>query len=287
MRRPLTDIPLKGCSFIRPDEFPENLNVRLVNAGHEIRRRGEPYDWDGAARGDDPMFIWQYTRAGRGRLRLEDREFDILPGDAMLLRIPEAHRYWLPSDSDQWAFLFITLAGSEMIRLGLDARRHLGPVARFSPDDAVVRHAASIITAGINGRIKSGFENSRRAYGFMMDLLAATSAFVKTPRDRAMERAREFCHANAGGAVDIDGMARAANLTRWHFSRVFRETCGLTPHQYIIETKMGLAKQLLRNTGYSIKEIGVQCGYGDTSYFCKVFRTLHGMSPGVFRSLGR
>lgn len=281
----LSSLPGRNITLYRPNEPSYGLNATLINAGHEIRTHEEDYDWDGNKRGSDEMFIWQYTFGGRGKLKYETKEYDITPGDAMLLKVPELHRYWLPEDSEKWEFIYITVAGSEMIRLGLDARCRLGIVVRHAIDSQVVRTAASIISAGFNRRIKTRFDSSRRAYSFMMDLLAETAANAQTQNETAMEKAREYCLTHISEPIDVENLAKAANLSRWHFSRCFQKASGISPHRYILETKMGLAAHLLLNSSFSVKEIATQCGYLDASYFCKSFKLIHGISPGMFRAM--
>jgi len=281
----LSSLPDKNMTFYRPNDSAFGLNAFLINAGHEIKTQDDDYDWDGNKRGSEEMFIWQYTFRGRGKLTYENKEYDITPGDAMLLKVPEIHRYWLPNDSEKWEFIYVTLAGSEMIRLGLDARSRLGIVVRHSIDSQVVRAAVSIISAGVNRRIKTRFDSSRRAYSFMMDLLAETAAYAQSQNESAMEKAREYCLAHIAESIAVEDLAQVANLSRWHFSRCFQKTSGISPHRYILETKMGLAAHLLLNSNFSVKEIASQCGYVDSSYFCKSFKLIHGISPGMFRAM--
>ena len=284
MRETLTAMPVKNLTYYFPWESETGLNVLLVNSGHGVETHEAEYHWDGMRRGSAEMFIWQYTLSGRGCLDYEDTHYDILPGDAMLLKVPERHCYWLPRDSERWEFLYVSLAGSEIMRLGLEARSRLGVVAKFPLHSPVVRSAESIMHAGMAQRIKTRFEISRRAYSFMMDLLAEASENTQSRNEFPLEAAREYCVANISKPLTVDDLAAAAKLSRWHFSRRFQKTTGVAPHRYILETKMSFAAHLLLNSRLSVKEIASQCGYADTSYFCKSFKLVHGTSPGLFRA---
>ena len=280
----LSDLPLSHAVFFRPGAAADGLSTLLDDAGHDIRRAGDVYSWEGLKRGDVERFIWQYTIAGRGRVRLVAAEHDVLPGEAMLLKIPEDHRYWLPEDSEQWEFLYVTLSGAEAVRLGLEARRRLGLVVRHAAHAPVVRAAAAILAGGLEGRIKTRCEASARAYAFLMELHDETSAALRRRKDYPLERACAYCMDHLGDPLSVDDLARAANLSRWHFSRRFRASVGIGPHQYILEARMQLAAFLLLNTRLSVKEIAHRCGYEDPSYFCKAFKGVNGAAPGDFRS---
>ena len=279
----LSDLPLRHTVFFRPDAGAEGLSTLLDDAGHEIRRPGDDYSWDGLKRGSDEHFIWQYTLAGRGRVRIGKAEQDVLPGEAMLLGVPEDHRYWLPDDSECWEFLYVTLSGAEAVRLGLEARNRLGPVVRHAAHAPVVRAAAAILSGGLEGRIKTRYETSARAYGFLMDLMGESNATLRGRKTFPIERAQEYCMAHLAEPISVEDLARAADLSRWHFSRRFLAATGVAPHQYILDARMALAVYLLRNTRLAVKEVAHRCGYEDPSYFCKVFKTSQGAAPGEFR----
>jgi len=280
----LSSLPFKQFVFYRPGDESGGLNALIANAGHEALRPGAAYAWDGTRRGASEMLIWQYTIAGRGKVSCGGKTFDVLPGEAMLLKVPEKHRYWLPEDSEGWEFIFLTLSGSEVMRLGMEARKRLGVVIRHAAYSGVVRTASSILSESLADRLKSRFEISGRAYAFMMALLSETNSREPKPSGFPLEAAREHCLAHIAEPLTVDDLAKSVNLSRWHFSRSFRKATGIAPHQYILEAKMGLASHLLLNTRYSVKEVACRCGFEDASYFCKTFKKTHGSAPGEFRA---
>ena len=116
MRGSLSSLPFRQYVFYRPGDEAGGLNAMLANAGHEVLKPGTAYSWDGTRRGTSEMLIWQYTIAGRGKVSCGGKTHDVLPGEAMLLKVPEKHRYWFPEDSEGWEFIFLTLSGSEVMR---------------------------------------------------------------------------------------------------------------------------------------------------------------------------
>lgn len=85
--------------------------------------------------------------------------------------------------------------------------------------------------------------------------------------------------------ISIDVLCRKAYLSRNLFFKWFKNQFGITPLQYINRERLKLAKQLLANTNYSVSQISVQCGFNDTNYFVRLFRSAEGITPGTYQAL--
>jgi len=81
----------------------------------------------------------------------------------------------------------------------------------------------------------------------------------------------------------INGLARDAAMSPYHFLRVFRRVIGMTPHQYVLRTRMHRAAIALRTTRERITDIAYAAGFNDLSTFNRRFHRLMGVSPGAFR----
>jgi AraC family transcriptional regulator len=78
-------------------------------------------------------------------------------------------------------------------------------------------------------------------------------------------------------------LAREADMSEFHFSRLFKRTTGLTPSQYFIHLRMEKARRLLRQTSKSVIEIGLDVGYSSPSHFAQIFRREVGIPPSEYR----
>jgi len=81
----------------------------------------------------------------------------------------------------------------------------------------------------------------------------------------------------------LGALAQAAGLSRYHFLRTFDRLIGVTPHQYVLRTRLRhAAMRLVREAG-SVVDIALDCGFGDVSNFNHAFRTEFGVSPRMYR----
>ena len=99
--------------------------------------------------------------------------------------------------------------------------------------------------------------------------------------------ALEMIHDDLRTNFSLNELARAVNLSPFHFSRAFKRVIGLPPHQYVLKLRVELAKQLLTDTALSISEVAYQLGFYDQSHFTYHFKRLVGITPSALRDSNR
>jgi AraC-like DNA-binding protein len=107
-------------------------------------------------------------------------------------------------------------------------------------------------------------------------------AFV--PPARHLLRAKDLADACYFKHLDVDDMARAAGLSRAHFSREFRRAFGESPHTYLLSRRLERAAALLRTTDHSVAEICMSVGLRSVGSFTTSFTRTYGMSPTAYRA---
>ena len=104
------------------------------------------------------------------------------------------------------------------------------------------------------------------------------------PPARHLLRAKDLADARYFEALDVDDMARAAGLSRAHFSREFRRAFGESPHQYLLTRRLERAAALLRTTDHSVAEICLSVGLNSIGSFTTSFTRTFGTSPTAYRA---
>ena len=98
-----------------------------------------------------------------------------------------------------------------------------------------------------------------------------------------MDRAVSYINDNIFAELDIDAISAYVHMSKYYFCRRFKETVGVTVMQYILKTRLALAKDMLSAGNASIGEVSEHCGFSSLSYFCRVFKEETGMTPSRFR----
>ena len=79
--------------------------------------------------------------------------------------------------------------------------------------------------------------------------------------------------------LSLNELATIAQLSQYHFCRAFKQSIGLSPHKYLIQQRVEWAKQLLKQSGMTISEVAITCGFTHQSHLNRHFKRLTGMTP--------
>ena len=101
-------------------------------------------------------------------------------------------------------------------------------------------------------------------------------------RRRAV-RAALWIDAHAHEPIGLEGAAREAGLSPFYFLRLFGKVIGVTPHQYLVRSRLRRAARWLADDARPITEIAYAVGFGDLSNFVRTFHRAAGVSPRAFR----
>lgn len=99
-----------------------------------------------------------------------------------------------------------------------------------------------------------------------------------------LQTVMDCIHAHLDRDFSLSEMAGVLNLSQYHFCRLFKQSTGVTPHQYLTRCRIDRAKQLLSQPELTITEIAFQVGFTNHSSFTRLFRQYVGLTPTAFRS---
>jgi AraC-like DNA-binding protein len=105
-------------------------------------------------------------------------------------------------------------------------------------------------------------------------------------RRRAVETAL-WIDANSRRPVDLEDTAAQADISPFHFLRLFSDVLGVTPHQYLVRSRLRHAARLLADNDRSVTDVAYDVGFGDLSNFVRTFHRAAGVSPLRFRQASR
>jgi AraC family transcriptional regulator len=129
-----------------------------------------------------------------------------------------------------------------------------------------------------------GNSDPRPGSGLFVGRSAKTAMQVRGGlRPRVVRRVREHIDSNIDQRISVEALAKVANLSVCYFVRAFKQSVGVTPHDYLIRRRVERTMELLSGTDMSLSEIAIAAGFADQSHCARRFRQHIGMSPRDYR----
>ena len=119
-----------------------------------------------------------------------------------------------------------------------------------------------------------------RKYGHAPATPALHKGGISKPR---LKHVIDYIATNLSSEIRLEDLASIAGLSVFHFARAFRESTGVTPHQYVLQRRVDTVKTLLRSRDWNLEAIASAAGFADASHLTKAFRRNTGTTPTTWR----
>jgi AraC family transcriptional regulator len=106
-------------------------------------------------------------------------------------------------------------------------------------------------------------------------------------RPGAVDVVAEYIRAHLADVITLDNLAGAVSLSPYHFARSFRATTGMTPHAFVTEHRLMVARDRLLRGDASVTTIALSVGFSNISHFRRLFRRRYGLAPAGLRAVAR
>jgi len=285
-------------TFIRYPEFPPisaNQLDHLINSLKIQPISALEWDWPinwtvGPRNVNDSLIFWFQSGSGNGWVREPNNTFEYEAGDIVL--IPQGATHMLKADNSCESKVFAihfyaTLFGGidflELIgfpyKLGNRHKNFYSEVTRELSREFATKSPGwtgsmiSLIYSFLLHTIRNEAANFRK--------VANIAGHEDIPRlFPVIEWIDQHLEDNL---ISVRDLARRVYLSETHFRRLFKQVFGTSPIKFIRNRRIDHACALLRTSKLSVKEISQQCGFNDTSFFSRVFRSVTGQTPANYR----
>jgi AraC family transcriptional regulator len=246
----------------------------------------------------EPLLVLVLAGTARVEERLLGREWeaaDVSAGDFFLTSSDEPYEMrWQTHGGETFEVMHLYL-GLPLIE---QASRellgeHVGPVRLRDVSGARDARVAFVMeqlrTELVEERSPSSLFARSLAQALAVHLLRSYLADIQPGRRvnalqaYKLRKVTDAMAAHLGAEFSLAKLARLAELSEYHFSRMFKRATGLSPSQYFIRLRMVRARHLLLETRRSVIDVGLEVGYSSPSHFSQVFRREVGVTPSEFR----
>ena len=102
---------------------------------------------------------------------------------------------------------------------------------------------------------------------------------------RQLVQVLDYIDAHLSREITLADLAKLVGMSQFHFGRLFKQSLGLSPYQYLLQQRVERAKQLLKQTDNPVAAIALDCGFNSHSHLGRKFRQLTGITPRAYRAL--
>ena len=170
-------------------------------------------------------------------------------------------------------------------------QREIELIPQFSIDDPVIQQLALALKMEIQTGCMSGKLYGEALGTALAARLVQNYAVSKFSLEfkanglsqSQLERVIDYMKVNLTQDVSILDLATLTSMSASHFSRSFKQSVGVAPYQYLIQQRVGRAKQLLKQQTISISDIALECGFANQTHLTKVFRQMTGITPKAYQ----
>ena len=104
---------------------------------------------------------------------------------------------------------------------------------------------------------------------------------------RQLHRSIEYIQAHLDQNLSLTAIAEELGLSSYYFCRLFKQSMGISPYQYLLQQRIEQAKQLLGRSTLKVTQVALACGFANSSHLAKHFRQQTGVSPTQFRHIAQ
>ena len=153
-------------------------------------------------------------------------------------------------------------------------------------DAPTLRHHIWTMASLVQSKQVSHIEYESALYMLAQSLIqhqgSFEPAYKKTRTDTLLMKAKSYIHDHLCHDISVDDISLAANMSKYHFIRLFRAQFGITPHQYVLNCRINLARQVMQD-GFSATHAAMASGFADVSHLNRNFKKVFGMTPKQFQ----
>ena len=115
-----------------------------------------------------------------------------------------------------------------------------------------------------------------RSYGIQKVQIATYSDGL--PRYK-LNQVLDYIAAHLDQNLELEALAQQVEMSQFYFSRLFKQSLGVTPHQYVIQQRVERAKQLIQKGDLSLVEVALECGFANQGHLNRHFKRILGATP--------
>lgn len=228
-------------------------------------------------------FLLMYIKKGEGYLEIDGKTYPFHAEEAVLIDCYKPHLYATVKESE---FLWVHFDGSTSREYFTAILADTNPVCSIQDPISFEKDLNRLFIMISTGKTVNDALCSYYIVKVLTDLIINKSRLLSIERQNTptiVEEVVSYINNNICTKLSLEELSERAGLSPFYFTRLFKKETGYTPHEFIIMTRINIAKFYLKSSTYSIKEICFNSGFSSESSFSSTFRKICHMTPSEYR----
>lgn len=232
--------------------------------------------------------IFLFVRSGDGSIVLREKSYPLAAGVLCFIGKNKYH-YTFPKNSKQYVRSKLLLDSSSLSKITQVLNASLNFADIFNEDSITISILSGEEFDSVSDIFYKLYSVSRDSKyidaetysaAFRLMIILAKNVTTETQQNLdALQRVIGYINRHISEELSIDQISEACYISKYYLCRIFKKRVGLTIMEYILQTRISMAKELLEKQKTSITQISIACGFSSPSYFSRSFKEAMGISP--------
>jgi AraC family transcriptional regulator len=214
----------------------------------------------------------------------QERIHTFQAGDVLITPVGEPIEYAHPATVDG-LYIYLEPQRVEALAQALDARRqavHLQD-ALGVPDPVIARIGADLLreieTPDFASRLYVDTLTTQLGLHLLRRYAKMTPLPTSASNRQRLQKAIDYIHAHLSEDLSLAQIAASEYLSPFHFSRVFKDSYGVSPHQYVIQQRVAKARELLTQPNMTVTQVAHEVGFASHAHLIRHYKRITGSTP--------
>lgn len=260
-----------------PSEFAKESLIYLQEIGQTKALKKHT-----SSRSKLDSYLFFIVLEGTGSLIYSGNSYNLEKGSCVFIDCKNRYSH----TSDNWTIKWIHFNGKNLSNIYKEFEQRGGQIAFFSNNFAKYETVINDINifSKSNNYIKSISINEKLS-SLLTLVMLETINNCKIIKKHNIDTIKNYIDTNYIKKITLDYLSKVFYINKYHLTRVFKSTYGITINNYINNLRITKAKELIRFSNLDFDNIAVSCGINDSNYFSRIFKKIEGISPKEYRKL--
>lgn len=229
-------------------------------------------------------FLIVYTIAGKGNLLYDNFEYTLRPGQCFFIHCMN-HHYYETLQNCEWEFLWLHFNGNNALGYYNEFIKNGFMILDIQDTFHFESTLRRIVAMNQKKNISTEIMTSNLIINLLTELLIQNCIPTTTTffLPQYIKEVLKTIEKNFQSPLSLDMLASQQNISKFHLAKEFKKYTGNTVNEYIINTRLSYAKELLKYSDLPIREITYACGMNNISHFINLFKSRERMTPLAYR----